>query len=84
MEEEITTRRLTRKEKRLLRQQGKEPKENYQEKINFNLKHFNPLTENQKLAFDSFADDKNLMLHGIAGTGKSFIDRKSTRLNSSH
>ena len=73
MEEETTTRRLTRKEKRLLRQQGKEPKENYQEKINFNLKHFNPLTENQKLAFDSFADDKNLMLHGIAGTGKSFM-----------
>jgi phosphate starvation-inducible protein PhoH len=71
--QEESTRRLTRREKRLLRQQGKEQKENYQEKINFNLKHFNPLTENQKLAFDSFKDDKNLMLHGIAGTGKSFM-----------
>lgn len=71
--QEESTRRLTRKEKRLLRQQGKEPRENYQEKINFNLKHFNPLTENQKLAFDSFNEDKNLMLHGIAGTGKSFM-----------
>jgi hypothetical protein len=71
MQEEKTT-RLTRREKRLLRQKGKTP-ENYQEKINFNLKHFNPLTENQKLAFDSFKDDKNLMLHGIAGTGKSFM-----------
>lgn len=72
MEEEITTKRLTRKEKRLLRQKGKTP-ENYQEKLNFNLKHFHPLTENQQLTFDSFADDKNLMLHGIAGTGKSFM-----------
>jgi len=71
--QEESTKRLTRREKRLLRQQGKEQKENYQEKINFNLKHFNPLTENQKLAFDSFKDDKNLMLHGIAGTGKSFM-----------
>ena len=49
MEEEHTTRRLTRKEKRLLRQQGKEPKENYQEKLNFNLKQINPLTKNQTL-----------------------------------
>jgi hypothetical protein len=72
MQEETTTRRLTRREKRLLRQQGK-PKENYQEKINFHLKHFHPLTENQKHAFNSFEEDKNLMLHGIAGTGKSFM-----------
>ena len=71
MQEEEITKRLTRREKRLLRQ-GK-PKENYQEKINFNLKHFHPLTENQKIAFSSFDNDKNLMLHGIAGTGKSFM-----------
>lgn len=74
MEEEIpTTKRLTRKEKRLLRQQGKHPRENQQEKLNFNLKHFDPLTDNQRIAFSSFAHDKNLMLHGIAGTGKSFM-----------
>ena len=73
MEEETTTRRLTRKEKRLLRQQGKPVKENYQEKLNFNLKHFDPLTENQNKTFKSFGQDKNLMLHGIAGTGKSFM-----------
>lgn len=73
MEEEILeqTKRLTRKEKRLLRQ-GK-LRENQQQKLNFNLKHFNPLTENQRLAFKSFDQDKNLMLHGIAGTGKSFM-----------
>lgn len=74
MEEETTTRRLTRREKRLLRQKGgKQPKEHYQEKLNFNLRHFDPLTENQRCTFKSFAEDKNLMLHGIAGTGKSFM-----------
>jgi len=71
MEEE--TRRLTRKERRLLRQGKTPPKENYQEKLNFNLKHFDPLTSNQKATFDAFGKDRNLMLHGIAGTGKSFL-----------
>lgn len=70
MEEE--TRRLTRKERRLLRQ-GKVPSETYQEKLNFNLKHFDPLTQNQKATFDAFNKDRNMMLHGIAGTGKSFL-----------
>ena len=44
-----------------------------QEKLNFNLKHFEPLTKNQRLSFDAYDAGKNLMLHGIAGTGKSFI-----------
>lgn len=70
MEEETQGKRLTRKERRLLRQ-GK--KETPQEKINFNLRHFEPLTQNQRLTFDAFANEKNLMLHGIAGTGKSFL-----------
>jgi phosphate starvation-inducible PhoH-like protein len=73
MEEEHITKRLTRREKRLLRQQGKPQKENYQEKLNFNLRHFDPLTENQRWAFKAFSEDMNLMLHGIAGTGKSFM-----------
>lgn len=64
------TRRLTRKEKRVLRQnKGNIP----QEKLNFNLKNFEPLTKNQTLAFEAFREGRNLMLHGIAGTGKSFI-----------
>ena len=74
MEEELQpeTKRLTRKEKRLLRQKGKTV-QYPSEKLNFNLKHFDPLTDNQRLTFNSFAQDKNLMLHGIAGTGKSFM-----------
>ena len=46
---------------------------NIQEKINFNLKHIEPLTENQKNSFEAYHQNKNLMLHGIAGTGKSFV-----------
>ena len=44
-----------------------------QEKLNFVLKKIEPLTENQKISFNAYRDGKNLMLHGIAGTGKSFI-----------
>lgn len=32
-----------------------------------------PITLNQKRAFDAYHENKNLMLHGTAGTGKSFI-----------
>lgn len=44
-----------------------------QEKLNFVLKKIEPLTENQKLSFEAYKEGKNLLLHGIAGTGKSFI-----------
>jgi phosphate starvation-inducible protein PhoH len=67
----METKRLTRKEKRVLRQTNQ--KVNNQEKLNFKLKHIEPLTQNQKLSFDAYNNGKNLMLHGIAGTGKSFI-----------
>jgi len=33
----------------------------------------NPLTENQEKVFSSYAEGKNLILHGVAGTGKTFI-----------
>lgn len=65
------TKRLTRKQKRILRQT--DGKNVAQEKLNFTLKHINPLTENQKTSFENYNSGKNLMLHGIAGTGKSFI-----------
>tara|TARA_Y100001963_G_scaffold141744_1_gene210346 strand:- start:317 stop:1072 length:756 start_codon:yes stop_codon:yes gene_type:complete len=32
-----------------------------------------PITENQKKAFASYGEDKNLFLYGAAGTGKTFI-----------
>jgi predicted ribonuclease YlaK len=32
-----------------------------------------PLTDSQKKVFDAWVDDKNMILHGCAGTGKTFI-----------
>lgn len=64
--------RLTKRQKRLLRQQGS-PSETEKVKLNFQLRRIDPLTANQSKAFDSFDDGKNLLLHGIAGTGKTFI-----------
>lgn len=63
--------RLTRKQRRLLRQNKTGELE--KQKTSFELKKIEPLTENQKLSFEQYDKGKNLMLHGIAGTGKSFI-----------
>lgn len=37
------------------------------------LININPLTENQEKTFEAYSKDKNLVLHGAAGTGKTFI-----------
>ena len=65
----MTIDRLTRKEKRLQRQN----KEVISNKLNFELKRVEPLTKNQKTTFQAYNQDKHLMLHGIAGTGKSYV-----------
>jgi phosphate starvation-inducible protein PhoH len=39
---------------------------------NFSLLKVDPITENQKRTFEAFRSNKNLMLHGVAGTGKTF------------
>lgn len=64
------SKKLTRKEKRLLRQKQNGTNS---EKLNFQLKTIEPLTKHQKESFEAYEAGKNLMLHGIAGTGKSFI-----------
>lgn len=66
------TKKLTRKEKRLLKQ-NKNGNTANQEKLNFQLKTIEPLTRNQNETFESYYSGKNLMLSGSAGTGKSFI-----------
>jgi phosphate starvation-inducible protein PhoH len=38
--------------------------------VNLDLHEIEPLTKNQLLAFES---ERNLLLHGVAGTGKTFI-----------
>lgn len=42
-------------------------------KTNLVLKNIEPLTENQELTFKSYARNRNMLLHGLAGTGKTFI-----------
>ena len=37
------------------------------------LNEISPKTENQKLAFEYFYDNRNLLLHGLPGTGKTFV-----------
>ena len=32
-----------------------------------------PLTDNQKILFDSYNQQKNVVAYGVAGTGKTFI-----------
>ena len=61
--------RLTRKERRIQRQN----KENVNSRLNFELKRVEPLTKNQKITFQAYENEKHLMLHGIAGTGKSYV-----------
>jgi len=66
--------RLSKREKRVQRQNGI-----IDEEGNFNLKSVSirtdiaPMTNAQADAFDAWRDGYNLMLHGIAGTGKTFL-----------
>jgi len=65
--------RLTKRQRRVLRQQGILNDENNIStafSINRGIK---PITENQQRAFESWGYGNNLMLHGIAGTGKTFL-----------
>ena len=42
--------------------------------INLDLmRDIEPLTENQKLLYEAYAQDKNVVAYGCAGTGKTFI-----------
>ena len=66
--------RLTKRQKRKLRQDkvlDKSGNLNVGEK--FKLNSIKPITIAQEDAFHSWHNDYHLMLHGIAGTGKTFI-----------
>ena len=58
-----------------MRQEG-EPENHSKPSIknnNLKLKKISPKTQNQKNTFISFDSGKNLLLHGVAGSGKSFV-----------
>lgn len=58
------------KKRRLARQQQPE---NVAQHNHFELRHIKPLTVNQQRVWDAYQDGYNLMLHGYAGTGKTFL-----------
>lgn len=45
---------------------------NFENKNHLELKQIQPITENQQIVFDAYQDEMNLVLHGTAGTGKTF------------
>lgn len=66
--------RLTRAEKREIRQSKRiERQEQKKVKLSLNLKTVTPKTPNQEIIFKNFINGKNLLIHGLAGTGKSFL-----------
>lgn len=73
----MTGDRLTKRQRRVLKQNGELDllKQNSLsfKSPNFNLRRVSPLTENQRKTFEAFRDGKHLMLHGMAGTGKTFL-----------
>lgn len=44
-----------------------------QRKNSLNLHYVEPMTDNQEKVFDSYMSGKNVMCHGVAGTGKTFV-----------
>ena len=62
---------MSRKNRRNSKQQNQN--QNFEENNHFALRHINPLTVNQQRVWDAYNNDSNLMLHGYAGTGKTFL-----------
>lgn len=69
--------RLTRRQQRLaekgLEKQDQVSKFPTISNLNFNLKTISPITLNQVRTFNLYSEGSNLLLHGCAGTGKTFI-----------
>ncbi len=68
LEEIPSTYRMTKKQAKKASASARQSNTN----TGLRLKSISPLTENQEKTFNSFYDDKNLFLHGSAGTGKTF------------
>jgi predicted ribonuclease YlaK len=69
---------IMKKNRRKMKSQFSDLVTNINDKINqrakqFILKDIQPLTENQKLVFEKYAEGKHLILNGYPGTGKSLI-----------
>ena len=63
---------MSRKKERKQNNQKNKGNQN-QASVHFDLREIKPLTINQDLTFKSFNKGQHLLLHGVAGTGKTFI-----------
>ena len=61
---------LTKRERRQLK---KNKTKNRKGGTGIRLEYIEPITDAQNRAFQAFSSDKNVLLHGVAGTGKTFI-----------
>lgn len=66
--DEPTNKKLTKKERRQLRKQ-----QNPMPNAGLRLKEISPLTDNQRKTFEAYDSNKNLLLTGCPGTGKTFL-----------
>lgn len=64
----MATARTNRKERRLNNKQGSN-----EDRFKISLAKISPVTENQRTSFELYDDGKNLLLHGVPGSGKSFV-----------
>ena len=69
----MSQKRLTKKQQRALRHQGVLDENNEINVGKFELSDVQPMTENQSRAYQAWDEGKCLLLHGCAGTGKTFI-----------
>lgn len=44
-----------------------------QQQNHFELKRVDPLTDNQRRTFEAYEQGENLLIHGYAGTGKTYV-----------
>lgn len=67
--------KISRAEKRKAKQLKRNNPDEYNKKpaLNLKLRDINPKTKNQEAVFKDFTNGKNLLIHGLPGTGKSFI-----------
>ena len=65
--------RLSKREQRSLRHQGVLDENNEINIGKFEMMNVEPMTETQAQAYIAWDNNKSLMLHGCAGTGKTFI-----------
>ncbi len=63
--------KVSRSDKRIARKEKKQHED--QRRNNLLLKHIEPITDNQEVVFRDFFNGKSLLIHGLPGTGKSFI-----------